>query len=318
MWKGFGTAAAGVFTIQQSSTTPPAGFTNFTRITTTTADASPAAGSLYEFFTNIEGQNLQDLQWGLSTAKTITISFQVRSSLTGAFSGCIVNSAAARSFPFSFSIISANVWQTMTITIPGDQSGTWLTTNGIGLQLRFDLGSGSNFKGAAGNWSSNNFIGVTSAVGVVATNAATLDITGVQLELGPIASSFEIRDYQSELKRCQRYYATSIEPGATISNFTTLNSSGVGGCFGYAPASNSDLLTNVIYPTTMRAAPNITVYSGANRTAGAVRDMTTGSDVSGFPTGGTSGNPNGLMYIAGNTLTAQRGYGFHYVADARL
>ena len=317
-WVLRGTTSAGVFSGQQSTSTPPAGYTNFLRITTTTADASPAAGSGYFFSQIIEGVNCQDLQFGSATAQTVTVSFWVRSSLTGTFSGSLWNSAANRYYGFTFTINSASTWEQKSITITGDTSGTWLTDTGIGIRLSFDMGNGSTFRGAAGSWSATSAIGVTGSVRIISTLSATFDLTGVQLEVGSAATPFEVRDYASELMRCQRYYSTSIESGATITNFTTLNNNGVGGVMGIADAVNGDLFPNLQYPVAMRANPTLTVYSGANRTAGSVRNMLTGTDVTGFASASATSSNKGFGYIAGNTLASGIVYGFHYVANARL
>ena len=200
----------------------------------------------------------------------------------------------------------------------GDSSGTWATDNTTGMFLTWDMGSGSTYRGTAGAWVSSNIIGVTSAVRLISTLSATFDLTGVQLEVGSAATPFEVRDYATELVRCQRYYSTSIETGATITNFTTLNSSGVGGVMAIADATNNDLFPNVRYPVAMRTNPTLTVYSGANRTAGSVRNMINGTDIAGFSNGSATSNNMGFGYIAGNTLFAGTVYGFHYVANARL
>lgn len=317
-FKASGSAAAGVFSVVQSQSTPPSGFTNFLRVTTTTASASPAAGEYYEVYTNIEGTFCQDLQLGSATAATFTISFQARSSLTGTFSGAIVNSANNRSYPFTFSIGSANTWTSISVTIVGDTTGTWLTTTGIGLQLRLDMGSGSNFRGSASSWSASNYVGVTSAVRVISTNAATFDLTGVQLELGGTATPFEYRPRQVELAMAQRYYSTSIETGATVTNFQTLNTTNVGGASGYSTGAGGDLFCSIQFPVSMRTTPSVTFYSGANRTAGSIRDMVTGTDYASFPNGTAQKSDRGIMYVSGAALTLGRIYGFQWVADARL
>lgn len=317
-WLLRGTSSAGVFSGQQSTSSPPAGYTNFLRITTTTADASPASGSGYFFSQFIEGVNCQDLQFGSATAQTVTVSFWVRSSLTGTFSGSLWNSAANRYYGFTFTINAASTWEQKSITITGDTSGTWLTDTGIGIRLSFDMGNGSTFRGAAGSWSATSAIGVTGSVRIISTLSATFDLTGVQLEVGSAATPFEVRDYATELVRCQRYYATSIESGATITNFATQNTPGVGGVTGIADAANGDLFPNIQYPVAMRTNPTFTVYSGANRTAGSVRNMLTGTDVANFANGASTSSNKGMSYTAGNTLAAGIVYGFHYVANARL
>lgn len=195
------------YTVQQNagSVTPPAGFVNYLGVTSTSAYT---AGSSDYFSVRqiIEGLNVADLGWGTANAKTVTLSFWVRSSLTGTFGGCLTNSAENRSYPFSYTVSSANTWTSVSVTIAGDTSGTWLTTNGQGIQVRFGLGAGSTFLGTSGAWAAGNFIQPTGTVSVVGTNAATWQITGVQFEVGSTATSFDYRDYGRELVMCQRYY----------------------------------------------------------------------------------------------------------------
>ena len=188
------------------STTAPAGFTNSLIFTTTTADTSLGATQQAVIQQNIEGFNVADLGWGTADAKTVTISFWVRSSLTGTFGGSLKNSAANRSYPFTYTISSANTFEYKTVTIAGDTSGTWLTDNGIGITLSFGLGVGSDRSGTAGAWNSNNNNSATGAVSVIGTLNATFYITGVQLELGSVATTFDFRAYGTELALCQRYY----------------------------------------------------------------------------------------------------------------
>jgi hypothetical protein len=133
------------------------------------------------------------------------LSFWVRSSLTGTFGGALINNAANRCYPFSYSISSANTWTKATITIAGDTSGTWTTDNSIGIGLRLGLGSGATYSGTSGAWAAGNFVQSTSTVSVVGTNGATFYITGVQLEAGSTATEFERRPIGTELALCQRY-----------------------------------------------------------------------------------------------------------------
>jgi hypothetical protein len=182
-WTSFNVANS--FSMQRS-TVAPAGFTNSLLLTTTTS-ATPAAADYRYLSQLIEGFNVADLAYGTASAVTIALSFWVRSSLTGTFSGALKNSAENRSYPFTFSVSSANTFEYKTITIPGDTSGTWLADSGIGLRVVFDLGSGSNRKGTAGAWAGVNADGATGAVNLVATSGATFYITGVQLEPGTVA-----------------------------------------------------------------------------------------------------------------------------------
>jgi hypothetical protein len=197
----------GAFTAQQNagSVTPPNGFTNYLGVTITTADSSLSASQFARLQQCIEGFNFADLAWGTANASTVTLSFWVRSSLTGTFGGAVQNGTNNRSYPFSYTITSANTWELKSVTIAGDTTGTWATTNGRALFLQFGLGVGSTYSGTAGAWAGANYVSATGATSVVGTNGATFYITGVQLEKGSTATSFDYRPYGTELALCQRY-----------------------------------------------------------------------------------------------------------------
>jgi hypothetical protein len=204
-------STASKFSVQQNagSVTPPAGFTNYLGVTSLSAYSVPS-NEQYTLVQNIEGFNVADLDFGKSTAKTITLSFWVRSSLTGTFGGVVNNSGSTRCYPYSYTISTANTWTQVSITIAGDTTGTWLTTNGIGMQVLFSLGNGSIYQGTAGTWSSSAYTGATGQTSVVGTSGATFYITGVQLEAGSTASSFAHENYADTLSKCQRYYEMVI------------------------------------------------------------------------------------------------------------
>ena len=211
----------GEMTGQQNSSAPT-GFTSSVKLTTTTADASLGATQRVIFRQLIEGQNVSDLAWGTASAATVTISFWVRSSLTGTHGGVVTNSAQDRSYPFTYSISVADTWEYKTITVAGDTSGTWLTTNGIGIRLIFGMGVGSTYSGTAGAWAGTRYESATGAVSVIGTLNATWYITGVQLEKGSTATSFDYRPYGTELALCQRYYwETSKGLGGSVASSTT-------------------------------------------------------------------------------------------------
>ena len=243
-WFGYGSAAS-KFSIQQDAgaVTPPAGFTDYLGVTSLAA-TSVGSSDFYFIGQYLEGFNTADLGFGTASAKTVTLSFWVRSSLTGTFGGSLENSANNRSYPFNYTISAANTWEQKSITIAGDTTGTWLTTNAIGIRLWFSLGIGSTYSGTAGAWSGADYRSATGATSVVGTNGATFYITGVQLEVGSTATSFDYRPYGTELALCQRYYLT---------NSSTIFMYG----YGNAPATGTSAV--VYYPVSMRATPTVTL-----------------------------------------------------------
>jgi hypothetical protein len=189
-WVAYGQAsAASKFSVAQSSTAP-SGFINSLLITSTSA-YTVGSGDYQSICQFVEGLNVYDLAWGTASASPVTLSFRVYSSLTGTFGGAIQNSGRSRSYPFSYSIPVANTWTTISVTIAGDTSGTWLTTNGIGINLFFGLGVGSTYSNTAGAWAAGDYRSATGATSVVGTSGATFYITGVQLEKGSTATSFD-------------------------------------------------------------------------------------------------------------------------------
>ena len=213
-WAAYGSAAS-KFSVQQdaAAVTPPVGFNDYLGVTSLSA-YSITSGDLFRISQFIEGYNIADLAWGTANAKTVTLSFWVRSSLTGTFGGAISNSAYNRGYPFSYTISSANTWEQKTVTITGDTTGTWLTTNGMGMRVNFSVGTGSANSGTAGAWQANGMVSSTGATSVVGTNGATFYITGVQLEQNTSATPFERRLYNQELANCQRYFELFGQSGA--------------------------------------------------------------------------------------------------------
>ena len=242
-WVGLGTVVT-KYTIQQNagSVTPPNGFVNYVGVTSSTSYSVLAADRFY-VYQGIEGYNIADLNWGSGTAKTVTLSFWVYSSLTGTFGGSLTNSVTAYSYPFSYSIGVSNTWTYVTVTIPGPTAGAWLTNNSVGIYLVLSLGVGSTYTGSDGSWSANNYLNATGSVSVVGTSGATFYFTGVQLEVGSAATGFEYRHQQQEFALCQRYY--QIAGNTTNNSITIWGYSGAGGTYGQS----------FRHPVVMRAAP---------------------------------------------------------------
>jgi hypothetical protein len=239
------------YSIQRNagSVTPPSRFSNYLGITSSSA-YSLLSGDYFGIEQKIEGFNCSDLAWGTASAATVTLSFWVRSSLTGTFGGSIFNGANNRSYPFTYSIASANTWTSISITILGDTSGTWPSDNTACIRVCFGIGVGSTYSGTAGAWAGSLYLSATGATSVVGTNGATFYITGVQLEKGSTATSFDFRNYQAELAMCQRYYYR-ISPAATNKI--------LGSAQGYNATTGG---AQIPFPTTMRIAPTALEQSG--------------------------------------------------------
>ena len=249
------TSNNGWYAAEQSSDAP-VGFSHSLKITSNGAN-TPASGAYIFFTQKIEGFNSAQLEFGTANAKTITISFYIKSSLTGTFAGSIRNSAQNRSYPYTFTISSANTWEYKTVTVAGDTSGTWVgSTNGIGLDMIFNLGSGSSNSGTAGAWASAGYLSATGAVNLVETSGATLFMTGLQVEVGDTATPFEHRSYGQELALCQRYYEQHYSFNTHAGLYI-----------------NSEYVGDVFYKVTKRSTPSI---SGLTGNYGSVGGISTG------------------------------------------
>jgi hypothetical protein len=205
------------------SITPPSGFTNYLGFQTGGSTVSLGSSDYFEFTHPIEGYNISDLSWGTANAKTVTVSFWVLSSLTGTFGASLHNNGNGRTYPFTYGINQGNTWEYKTITIPGDTSGTWLTNNGAGIVVIFSLGMGSSLSGSAGSWQSAGYNSVTGAVNVLGTVSATWFMTGVQLEVGAAATTFDYRSFGTELALCQRYFEKTWSLNTAVGTATESN-----------------------------------------------------------------------------------------------
>jgi hypothetical protein len=245
-------AVTNKFTVQQNagSVTPPPGFTNYLGVTSSAA-TTVNTGDVYTINQVIEGFNIADLAWGTANAKTVTLSFWVRSSLTGTFGGALNNNAGNYNYPYTYTIFTANTWEYKTITISGPTAGTWLTNNGIGVSVRFGLGAGTTWTEPAGTWATSFAYSADSCVNVVSTNGATWYLTGVQLEVGTQATTFTTAggSYGAELALCQRYYQKIFGQ-----NSTTLYLGRI-----YAPAAGNGAPLTIDLKVSMRTAPTGTI-----------------------------------------------------------
>ena len=290
----------------------PVGFANCFKVLETTTDSSPGSGDLYRVVTRIEAQDLQHLAYGNAAAKTTTLSFYVFCNLTGAFTVTVGQSDTTRTYSTTYTVDSANTWERKTITIPGDASGVINDDTGIGFEIGFPLGTGSAFKGGTqGSWAANNnnMLGAGMTNNVLGSSAGDWRLTGLQLEVGSVATDFEHEDIGETKRKCQRYFllidGTTANWHAGYQNLTSRF---------YVPISLG---------VEMRAAPTATSSAAAtfalNLTGGAVSGSTVdagglgptttvGGVVLTHATAGTAGN--GGMLSLGSASTY-----IHYSAD---
>jgi len=199
--------ASGAVMTGQRVADAPVGFEYSSKLTVTTADASLGSTEFHRVIQPIEGKDISHLNWGTSNAKTLTLTFYVKSSLTGQYYVSVFNNAADRTLLKGYTISSADTWEKKTITIIGDQSGTWLTTNAVGIHLMWSLGTGSTYQSNTLNaYQAGFYMAKSDQVNLAATNGSTWQLTGVQLEVGDVATAFEHEDIGTTLAKCQRYF----------------------------------------------------------------------------------------------------------------
>jgi hypothetical protein len=236
----------------QQSTVAPSGFVN-SLFVNTSSGGSPSAGQLRVVRQKIEGFNTADLAWGTASAQPVTVSFWVRSNVTGTFACYVTNSAYNRSQVNTFVISAANTWEQKSVTFLGDTSGTWGTTTGTGIEFGIDLGSGSDFNATAGVWNAVYDTRTSGSVTLSSTTSNNLYLTGVQFEEGTAASPFEYRLYGTELSLCRRYFARYFQNTNGLAGDTAV--------FNLANWNATEAYGSNWYQVSMRVAPSFSYSS---------------------------------------------------------
>lgn len=311
-WSCYGSVAS-KFTVQQNagSVTPPAGYTKY--LGATSSSAYTVGASEFFFIQQvIEGYNVADLGWGAAGAQSVTLSFWVRSSLTGTFGGTLSNDATNRVYPFTYTISSANTWTAISVTVAGDTSGTWQTGTSGGLVVNFNMGAGATVSGTAGAWSGSTLRAPTGATSVVGTSGATFYITGVQLEVGTKATPYEMQIYSDQLAQCQRYYSKSYNIDVAPGTVTY-----VGSLATFSPTASANRpVIPIFFPVSMRTTPTLIAYSPNNGATGNFynNDATANFAVQTSVNTGSSG----ASWLPSGTMTANAFFTGHWVASAEL
>jgi hypothetical protein len=278
------------YTFQRNggSVTPPNGFRNYLGMTVASG-YSITSSDYFQLMHKIEGYNTADLMWGTTNAKTVTLSFWVYSNLNGTFGGAIRNNDVSRSYPFTYTITTPNTWTYISITIPGDTTGTWATDNTIGIQIAWGLGNGSNYTGPAFAWAGTNYQSATGTTSIVATTGNTFYLTGVQLEVGSQSTAFDYRPYGTEENLCLRYYEVLIGSGYYVNSFAVARMDS-------ASSAISVFQNRVI----KRASPTYTASGAATAYYNSTSKSCTGADFA--PSGGTVGGRIQWLSLSGGAV----------------
>jgi hypothetical protein len=287
-WYGSSNVGGGTFTMQAITTGGPTGFPGYTRLLTTIPKVLVAADA-HTFSQAVEGYHWADLLYGSASAITATLSFWVRASVAGNYAVCLSNTLGANTYIASYTVSIANTWEYKTITIAGPTSGTWATLSTAGVGVRFDLGCGSTAQGPTDIWAAAARLSYAGATSMISTNGATLDLTGVQLEPGSVATPWENRLIASEYQMTQRYFQAGA--GARFDAFVT---------------NTAGYTTPVFFTPYMRATPTILTNLTIN-TAFPVLNPTV-----------LNGNATGFYgYLVANA-TAGGQFVFNWSADAEI
>lgn len=310
-WRGQATGT-GVFEISRPADAPAgSGFQFSLKAETKTADASFAASDNYYIGQRIEGRNVADLAWGTAAAEAVTVGFWVKASAAGTYNLAVRNDALNRSYVATFTVTQAATWEFKTVTIPGDTAGTWDTADDTGIELIWALGGGSTYITANPNtWEAAARHRTSGSAAVIATLNATLQVAGVQLEAGSVATEFEHRPRPVELLLCQRYFNKTFQLTTPVQQ-----NGGVLGALAAATSSSAyvaTVLANWRFPTRMRATPTIVTYNPAAANA-SWRNVTAAADAAAAVQYVTDGDA-----LIEGTVAATGIYKIHATADAEL
>ena len=253
----------GTWTMSQSTTVPSGqGFSNSLKLDCTTADTSLGGDDLLQIQTLLEGQNLQHLAYGTSNAKTLTVSFWIRSNKTGTYTVELMHQTSSSTYPFTsktFTISSADTWEKKTLSFAGDTSADIINSNAVGYYLNIWLGAGSLRTSGTlsnGTWNLTKANRVSSSnVNLADSTSNELYLTGVQLEVGDSASDFEHRSFGDEYQRCLRYYYRTPAPNGGLAANEPFP------CVGNMDGSTTGAYM-LQFPIPMRAAPSAIEQSG--------------------------------------------------------
>jgi hypothetical protein len=307
-------SSLGTWTISQSTDVPTGqGFGKSMKFDCTTADASPSASDVMWVQHRIEGQNLQYLKKGTSSAEKTTLSFWVKSNKTGTYIAELEDTDNSRHIAKSYTISSSDTWEKKTITFDGDTTGTLTNDNNTSLELHLYLGAGTNYTSGtlATSWASNT--DANRAVGQVNLADSTSNewyVTGIQLEAGSQASDFEFLPFDVNLKRCQRYFYTTYDVGTAPGTQSNDDVPQV-----FAPATNSYFGFIIYYSSPMRDAPTIVIY---NPNTGATGSGTT--DGNADKSMNTFKISEKMVHVAANntSISSSASIKCHITADAEL
>ena len=260
-------------------------------------DTSLASTQNFHFFQNIEGYNIIQLGWGTPGAKPATLSFWVRSNIAGTYCVGLENSATDRCCIREYTVDSGNKWQKVVLTFPGCSDGSWESTHGCGIRVRFALASGTQYDdGIDGQWVNSDELTTGNQVNFMSSTSNRYFITGVQLEVGKNATDFEHRSYGEELGLCQRYYLHAYDSFALSVDIEDAS------------------FPSVQFPVEMRTSPTTTVYAASNGTVNTMsRYAGTRCTVTSVDT-----STRGIKLIQHNSESNGRSWGFRYIADAEL